>query len=157
MSAYARHHRTKNRFRSLVLLLTGGGEVVRGWGREPIEAQPIEEFEIRVTTLVSREWMIAPGAIVQAARVVLSEHIRPPRWCVLNPGKRHPGNSGIWHWLSLHGQVLSGKAERDSVPLKREQDSSISAAIVLGSGKWGHCSLTGLSPPAGAGGYGAED
>src|SRR5215831_14608490 len=80
VSAYARHHGTKNRLRSLVLLPPGGGEVVRGRGCEPIEAQPIEEFVIRVTTLVSREWTIAPGAIVQAARLVLGERIRPPRW-----------------------------------------------------------------------------
>src|SRR5215831_7336828 len=139
VSAYARHHGTKNRLRSLVLLLTDVGEVVGGWRCEPIEAQPIAEFGIRVTTLLSREWTITAGAIVQAGRVVLSEHIRPPRWCVLNPGNRHPDNSGIWHWLSLHGQVLSGKEERYSVYLRRQGYSSISAAIVLRSGKWGHC------------------
>src|SRR5215472_3511757 len=79
MSTYARHHLTKNRLRSLVELLRCGGEVVRGWGCESIEAQPIEEVEVRVTKHVRRDWTITTGAIVQAARVVLSERIRPPR------------------------------------------------------------------------------
>src|SRR5215467_5639947 len=98
MSAYARHHGTKNRLSSLVLLLTGGGEVVRGWGCESIEVQPIEEFEVRVTKHVRRDWTITTGAIVQAARVVLSERICPPRGCVLNLVNRHPDNSGKRHY-----------------------------------------------------------
>ena len=135
VSAYARHHGTKNRLRSLVLLLTGGGEVVRGWRGEPIEAQPIEEFEVSVTKHVRRDWTIATGAIVQAARVVLSERICPPRGCVLNLVNRHPDNRGKWHELSLHGQVLSSKKDRNYVPFESERCCSISAAIVFGVGK----------------------
>src|SRR5262249_25493827 len=72
VSAYARHHLTKNGLISFLQLLRSGGEVVRGWGRESIEAQPIEEFEVRVTKHVRRDWTITTGAIVQAARVILS-------------------------------------------------------------------------------------
>src|SRR5215831_298401 len=77
VSAYARHHLTKNRLRPLVLLLTGGGKVVRGWDCEPIETQPIKEVEVRVTKHVRRDWTITTRAIVQATRVVLSERICP--------------------------------------------------------------------------------
>src|SRR5215469_8939210 len=104
-------HPTKNRLDSLINLLTGGREVVRGWGRKAIPVQLDEEFGIGATELVSWDWTIANGTIVRAARYVLSQRVRPPGSWLLHPGHRHPDDSGMWQWLSPHGQALPGKEE----------------------------------------------
>src|SRR5215831_16082650 len=56
-------HPTKHRLDSLINLLTGGREVVRGWGRTRIPVQPDAEFGIGATERISREWAGVPETV----------------------------------------------------------------------------------------------
>src|SRR5262245_35584152 len=77
------HHPTNNRLGVLGLLLAGGREVVRWWGRHTIRVQPDAEFGLGPTEQV---------------RFVLGQQIRPIRplrsWLV-NPFDDHPDEAGI--------------------------------------------------------------
>src|SRR5215469_3664064 len=120
-----------------VSLLTGGGEVVWRRGGKPIEAQPGGEFEIGVAELAGRESAMEIRASVWAARLVLGQPIGPPRLSLLYLLDRHPDDNLMRKGLSPHGHTLSGTKKRPYVPFDREREWSISAAMVLRSGKWG--------------------
>jgi len=105
-------HPTKNRLDALINLLTGGREVVRGWGGKAIPVQPDAEFGIGATERISLEWTIANGTIVRAARCVFDQRIRPPRSWLLHPGHCHPDDRGMGQGLSRHSRVLPGKNKR---------------------------------------------
>src|SRR5262249_24084313 len=103
-----RHHGTKNRLRSLVLLPPGGGEVVRGRGCEPIQAQPGGEFGVGVAELVGRESSIEIRAVDWAPRIVLGQPIGPLRSSLLHSLYRHPDDSLMRKTHSPHGHTLPG-------------------------------------------------
>src|SRR5215472_14782687 len=119
VSACARHG-TNNPLVPYVKLLWGGREVVRGWGVEPRQAQPIEEFEIRVTELVRHDSSIIGRPIDWAERLVLGQPIGPQRSWLLHLLNCHPEDSGMGRVLSLHRQALPGMEERPYALFQRE-------------------------------------
>src|SRR5262249_58784448 len=98
VSAWARHS-AKNRLNGLINLVRGWREEARGWGCTPIPVQPDAQFGIGATELIRREWTIANGTIVRAARFVLSQRVRPPRSRFLDSAHHHPDDTGIVQWL----------------------------------------------------------
>jgi len=77
-----------------------------GVGGEPIQAQPIEEFEIRVTELVRPDPSIIGRPIDWADRRVLGQQIGPHRSWVLHLLHCHPDDSEMGRWLSPHSHAL---------------------------------------------------
>ena len=77
-----------------------------GWGCEPIEAQPGTEFEIGEAELAGQEALIEIRARAWAARLIFVKPIGPPRSSLLHFLHRHPDGSGMWQWLSPHGETL---------------------------------------------------
>ena len=114
------------------------------WGCKPIEAQAGGKFGVGVAELIGRESSMEIRAREWAARLVLGQPIGPPRLSLLHLLNRHPDDSLMRKVLSLHGQTLPGKKERNYATFDREGYWSISAAIALRLGKCGcrvrHCS-----------------
>jgi len=80
-----------------------------GVGGEPIQAQPIEEFEIRVTELVRPDSSMIGRPIDGADRLVLGQPIGPQRSWLLHLLNCHPEDSGMGRGHSLHRQALPGQ------------------------------------------------